>query len=546
MNPPIADLRKRRRLMITEANADVRPTNLAGERTTASETRPVVHQRTAVAPCLSMVPPRFRILEKLGQGGMGIVHRAIDCERGCEVAIKSLNAPCPDDLYRLKREFRFLSEVRHPNIVRLYELFVEDCKGFFTMDLVIGSNLHEFAHPTGTCDWTWFRSTARQLGSALDAVHANGKLHRDVKPSNIIVTPAGRVVLLDFGLAAVISPKNAKTKGERVLLGTRGYISPEQTRGEALTRASDWFSFGVTLFEAATGRRPFDDPFNAFWTDRRVDGRTRISTFVPDAPPDLDELISGLLDPMARRRPDAAEVLRVLAGSPVPTKGVTCRVLREDPQEVEHPSEEGARLRQAMEQVEQGHSIQMRVHSGAPPDGGAFVHCFLQEKEALGALVLRGRCRTRETIAFNAFDEVVDNLSLVLEHMPYAELVSVLPAHVAALPRLFPVLGRLDAATDGTFTRGAENDSDILRRARCALKNLLGGLSKRRPLIVWIDDAHWADQASEDLLRELFEPPDVPPMLLLLGYPRERESYVRVHESLGDIHSQIRTCCGSS
>src|SRR5206468_4212399 len=129
-------------------------------------------------------------------------------------------------------------------------------------------------------------------------------------------TPTGRVVLLDFGLAAPVSPTTGSTKRAGVLLGTRGYISPEQARGEPLTPAADWYSFGVTLFEAATGRLPFDDSCKAFLADRRLQGRPRISELVPDAPPALDELVAALLDPLPRRRPDESQVLRAVSARP--------------------------------------------------------------------------------------------------------------------------------------------------------------------------------------------------------------------------------------
>src|SRR5262249_44415378 len=124
----------------------------------------------------------------------------------------------------------------------------------------------------------------------------------------------GRVVLLDFGLAAPLACNSGKTRGAGVLLGTRGYVSPEQSRGEPLSVASDWYGFGVTLFEAATGQRPFEGPLSAYSAECPVEGLGRISLLVPDAPPDLDDLIARLLDSVPRRRPDEAQVMSVLGG----------------------------------------------------------------------------------------------------------------------------------------------------------------------------------------------------------------------------------------
>ncbi len=159
----------------------------------------------------------------------------------------------------------------------------------------------------------------------------------------------------------------------------------------------------------------------------------------------------------------------------------------------------------------------------------------MREAERVGALVLRGKPRPVETLDFNALDEVVDDLSHALEHMPHAELVSVLPANVSALPQLFPILGRLEAATDGLFCRSPEPEGDTLGRARHALKRLFCALAKRRPLVVWIDDAHWADRESSELLKELLDPALAVPLLLVLSYRHEEGATGHAFESLNDL-----------
>jgi serine/threonine protein kinase len=484
---------------------------------------------------VKLLPRKYRVLEKLGQGGMGVVHRAVDCELGRELALKSLGSPRPDDLYRLKREFRLLADIRHPNVIRLHDLFADDCKACFTMDLVIGTNLYDFVHRNGSCDYGALRDAAKQLASAIGAVHAARKLHRDIKMSNVMVTPAGRVVLLDFGLAAPIARANAKTKAAGVLLGTRGYTSPEQTRGEPLSFASDWYSFGITLFEAVTGRRPYDDPFKAFLAQRDVEGLGRLGHVMPDVPPDLDDLVASLLDPIARRRPDEADVMGALVGTPrVKTKP------RPHPSALlEAHAVEARALAHAVDRAEGRSARVVRVYGRAGVQKSAIIERFLDEREALESIVLRGRCRRNESIRFNAVDEVIDSLSHALEHLPYSELVSVLPPHVAALPRLFPVLGRLEAATDGMFQRSPEDDVDTQRRARRALKDLLAALTDRHRVVIWIDDAQWADDESAELLRELLEPADAPPLVLLLSYRCESDACAHAHGALGALHVEL-------
>jgi tRNA A-37 threonylcarbamoyl transferase component Bud32 len=513
---------------------------LPSDEANVSKTRLLSARLDSVAPpAVSVLPSRFRLLEKLGQGGMGVVHRAVDCELGREIAVKSLGAPRADDLYRLKREFRLLAEIRHPNVIRLYELFVEDCKACFTMDLVIGSSLYEFVHRGGRCDYRSLRVAAKQLGAALGAVHAAGKLHRDVKGSNVIVTPAGRVVLLDFGLAARVARANAKTKGAGVLLGTRGFISPEQSRGEALSVAADWYSFGVTLFEAVTGRRPCDDATLGCSAGRHAQDLGRISRLTPDVPKDLDDLVAGLLDPIARRRPDEAQVMGVLGDAPA----AKTRRRSRPPPPLEANASEATVLARAVDRLERGSANVLRVYGRAGAEKSAIIERFLDEREALGTIVLRGRCRPRESVRFNALDEVVDSLSHALEHMPYSELISVLPPHVAALPRLFPVLGRLEATTDGMFKRSPENDEMTKRRGRRALRDLLKALAVRHRVVIWIDDAQWADEESRDLLRELLRPAEAPPLLVLLSYRCQDEACGDGHDALHDLHIETRTHC---
>src|SRR5215471_5660617 len=155
---------------MTVAYVDVRLPPAPSE-ANMSKTRVLSGQRESSAlPSFALLPRRYRVLEKLGQGGMGAVHRAVDCHLGREIAVKSLVAPRPDDLYRLKREFRLLADIRHPNVIRLYELFVEDRRACFTMDLVTGSSLYDFAHRTGRCDFRFLRAAAKQLASAIGAV----------------------------------------------------------------------------------------------------------------------------------------------------------------------------------------------------------------------------------------------------------------------------------------------------------------------------------------------------------------------------------------
>src|SRR6185369_1906444 len=200
---------------------------------------------------------------QIGEGGMGAVYRAWDTQLRREVAIKVLPLAVARDRDRLARftqEAQVLASLNHPSITAIFG--VED--GALVMELVEGSTLAERLEH-GAMPWTEALPIARQIADALDYAHEKGVVHRDLKPANIKVTPEGRVKLLDFGLAKAFS----RTAGEVTLakgltdagtiLGTVGYMAPEQARGEIVDRRADIWAFGVVLYEMLSGKRAFDE-----------------------------------------------------------------------------------------------------------------------------------------------------------------------------------------------------------------------------------------------------------------------------------------------
>ena len=211
----------------------------------------------------------YRVLSKLGGGGMGVVYEAEDLRLGRHVALKFIPehlAKDPTSLERFTREARAASQLNHPNICTIHDIEDHDGHPFIVMEKLEGESLKQRIHgkPLGLED---LLDIAVQVADALAASHAKGIVHRDIKPANIFLTPNGQVKILDFGLAKLAKDQSVGTSTDSsleesltqvgVIPGTAVYMSPEQARSEDLDVRSDIFSFGVVLFEMATGKKPF-------------------------------------------------------------------------------------------------------------------------------------------------------------------------------------------------------------------------------------------------------------------------------------------------
>src|SRR5215475_7081830 len=213
----------------------------------------------------------FQIEARLGAGGMGEVYQARDTRLGRSVAVKMLPevfARDADRVARFEREAKLLASLNHANIAALYGMEQADGKHFLVMELVEGETLAERI-TRGALPIEEALKIAHQIAEALEAAHEKGVIHRDLKPANVKITPEGKVKVLDFGLAKALevgptqvasnSPTmlSAAATNAGVILGTAGYMSPEQARGHAADQRSDAFSFGCVLYEMLTGRQTF-------------------------------------------------------------------------------------------------------------------------------------------------------------------------------------------------------------------------------------------------------------------------------------------------
>ncbi|HEV8660551.1 MAG TPA: protein kinase [Thermoanaerobaculia bacterium] len=257
----------------------------------------------------------YRILRKLASGGMGDVHLAEDEILGRRVAIKVLPgevANDPERLARFRREARAVSALNHPNILTIHEYGEEAGRHFFVTEYINGSTLRELLTRDPTIEERL--AVAAGVASALSAAHGASVVHRDIKPDNIMITEAGAVKVLDFGLAKVIrgKPDEEISTGAGRIVGTVPYMAPEQIRSQEMDGGADVFSLGVTLFEMFEGRRPFDG----------VTAHDIIATILTRDPPSpsqskqispaLARLISSMLAKDSSDRPTSMQVVREL------------------------------------------------------------------------------------------------------------------------------------------------------------------------------------------------------------------------------------------
>lgn len=435
---------------------------------------------------------RFELVRTLGRGATGVVYEALDPMYRERVALKTVRRRDPSSTLRLKREFRSLAEISHPNLATLHELAVTDDEAYFTMELIDGRDFVSYVRD-GTAPRARLADEARLLGAftqlceGVRALHAHDKLHRDIKPSNVLVTAAGRVVLLDFGLVHEIGEETEH--GE----GTPGYMAPEQARGEAC-KASDWYSVGVMLREAIRGHFAAPEPP------------------APSSSP-LEELAARLLDPDPERRPGFEEIAATIRAEAIHTPRGAAR----DTAVFTGRSRELSKLEDAfVKSRSRPMAVLVRGESGLGKS--ALLREFVRRYLApAGAVVLSGRCYERESVPYKAFDTVIDELCRRLFELPPATDAAVTPEDAHAALQLFPVLSRVPWLRERAA--GSEKAHPMVSRERgfATLRALFAGLSRKGPLVLCLDDLQWADTDSGNLLAAVLCETDSPAMLVVLG-----------------------------
>jgi hypothetical protein len=500
---------------------------------------------------MSSVQSRFQVRREIGTGSFGVVCEAYDTQRNRIVALKRLSRADADSVARFKREFRSLAELRHPNLTSLYELVAVDGEWALSMELVHGVDLLEhlsFAElqsaffeqraselpfdpdaritfrrpaPEGKLSAVYLeqiRDTFRQLAEGLAFLHAHGVVHRDVKPSNVLITAEGRVVLLDFGLAVDAASDPMLEAG--LLVGTPGYMSPEQIAMSAVTPASDWYSFGVMLYLALAGRTPFLATHGAYMLEQQMWGTPPpLASIVTGLPAELCTLADRCLvrDPLGR--PPAAEILEILGSTLVHARGDARSRVR-SVELVGRGRELRTLHRQVTERIASGSGVVL-LHGSPGVGKSVLADCLLDEvRERHLALILGGHCRGWESLPFNAIDAIVDSAARAARSASSPAVDQVLSRSVA-MTQLFPTLDF--PATSGTddATLVLPPPAKALARAAEELRALLGALAGDRPVVLFLDDAQWGDYQSAGMFLRILRAVSSLRIVLVLAYRTE-------------------------
>jgi len=374
------------------------------------------------------------------------------------------------------------------------------------------------------------RGALRQLAAGVSALHARGILHRDLKPSNVLVTGDGRVVILDFGLALELGPQRPEAEAAtgRAIVGTVAYMSPEQGATQPVSEASDWYSVGTLLYEALTGTVPFRGRFSDVIRLKRTCDPLPPRQLAPSCPADLEALCLELLSRRPAARPRGAEVLRRLGAAETEIRGLAAGGAAAAFSPASIPLVGRARhlaeLARAFADVRTGRTVAVYIRGRSGMGKTALARRFVDElAERDAAVVLRGRCYERESVPFKALDSLVDALARHLLALPPGVVEVHLPRDIHVLARLFPALSRVEAVATAPARRAgtAADPHELRRRASAALRDLLGRMADRTPLVLLIDDLQWGDVDSATVLADILRPPDSPALLLVGCYRTE-------------------------
>ena len=477
----------------------------------------------------------YRILERLGRGGMGVVYKAEDTRLGRTVAIKFLPEAIANDaiaLERFHREARAASALNHPNIVTVHEIGEHASGSFIVMEWIQGETLR--SRMKRPMELTDVIDCGIQAARALKTAHQAGIIHRDIKPDNIMVRSDGYVKLVDFGLARVGITPDDKTVSvgitkEGSWMGTIEYFSPEQARAEPLEWGTDIFSLGLVLYQAATGVHPFQAG-SPFATATGIMSQDPIppARINPGMPATLERLLLSMLQKDARLRPSAADVEQVLDSLRTPTADIEAVFLKATDRHTVGRGEQLKELHAALSLATAGRGSLVGVSGEAGIGKSTLIEEFLASVSSSGhsCNVARGRCSERlaDGEAYLPIFEALDGLL----HSASADSASRIMRTLA--PSWFLELAPVQHQ-DSSMVRLADAKATSQERLKREFFAFLQELSRHRPLILVLEDVHWIDTSTVDLLAYVIGRFESLPVLVLATY-RPGEMAERMHPLL--------------
>lgn len=494
---------------------------------------------------------RYELRSILGSGSYGKVFAAWDHVRSRMVAIKVLKDTRPDSLLQFKQEFRALNELRHRNLVRFLKLGRADDLWFIVMELIEGapittSQRHdtidteqrrqalittrtdiadpvdatELHHPllkeillpidgpvTPLFSVEELRDRLIQLCEGLLTLHRFGIIHCDLKPSNVMMTHDGRVVILDFGVAKYTMHLGAHFQRSEAYAGTRPYMAPEVSIIARATPGLDWYALGMILAELLTGHAP--TALAAMPYERLLELFRYAGTKLHPSYASFYALAGQLLHPDPSQRANHTNILELCS----PARAAEIDAMAQGRAYLfVGRDEELDELRQALDQFLSGKPVTLIVEGQAGIGKSTLCGEFLRQitLEGNAPYILLARCKNDELLGFRAFDELVDGLAAIMRSMTHEELEPLLPLCTPALVSLFPTL--LPFARDQEHAHKASPEDALY-----ALQALLGRIAERRKIIIWVEDVHQADRDSHRWIARIFEPGERPNVLLLLS-----------------------------
>lgn len=445
----------------------------------------------------------FLLLRLLGRGGMGYVHAALDLRSTAQVAVKIMRRVDAWSIYRFIEEFRWLSQLSHPHLVKLYDAFCDGEIRYFSMELVEGKMIRDWFRMTDQrleSHWEKLSHVLGQLASAVEYLHENQVIHCDLKCSNMMITSSRRAVLLDLGLAIRAGQENR-------LVGTLQYMAPEIIRGGSASFASDWYSFGVMIYEVLTDTFPPIEVEPAEGDPDRTNYQldlAKVQKSLDGCPDGLAHLCMDLLQPAPTQRPTGSEVVQRLTGNKQPWTTDESRHLCWGRDKELHE------LNRAVIHDSQTSLAILRGEVGSGKT--TLLNHWLRTLPEPDNLLLSVQCYRQDHTPFRLLNAVVQELTVAVPRLAVASWEPALEKLADEICVLFPQIQQLSArevkprrslavlSPPAPPVQAAAEDASLGSLVQWLLQ-----LSHHRRLIICVDDAQWADLESLRTLKQLLD-----------------------------------------